>query len=103
MWEWVVVGLLVGALLAAGFVGVVFQGQAFAALGLTREGAPTSLPPGLLDSPQEPEEPGDDEPEPPASGTGLAAGAAAVEGPKPDPAALDRKLRALDRKKLKGI
>ncbi len=103
LWEWVVVGLLVGALLAAGFVGVVFQGQAFAALGLTREGAPTSLPPGLLDSPQEPEEPGDDEPEPPASGTGLAAGAAAVEGPKPDPAALDRKLRALDRKKLKGI
>ena len=103
LWEWVVVGLLVGALLAAGFVGVVFKGQALAALGLTREGVPTSLPSGLLEAPREPEEPGDEDPEPPASGTGLAAAAAAVEGPKPDPGALDRKLRGLDSKKLKGI
>ena len=33
----------------------------------------------------------------------LVAGAVAAEGPKPDPATLDRKLRALDRKKLKGL
>mgnify|MGYP002129701448 CR=1 FL=1 len=103
LWEWVVVGLLGGALLAAGFVGVVFQGQAFAALGLTRDGAPTSLPAGLLEPPRESEPPEDDDPEPPPSATGLVAGAVAAEGPKPDPATLDRKLRALDRKKLKGL
>lgn len=103
LWEWVVVGLLGGALLAAGFVGVVFQGQAFAALGLTRDGAPTSLPAGQLEPPRESEPPEDDDPEPPPSATGLVAGAVAAEGPKPDPATLDRKLRALDRKKLKGL
>ena len=88
LWEWVVVGLLGGALLAAGFVGVVFQGQAFAALGLTRDGAPTSLPAGLLEPPRESEPPEDDDPEPPPSATGLVAGAVAAEGPKPDPATL---------------
>ncbi|HMQ65767.1 MAG TPA: D-alanyl-D-alanine carboxypeptidase/D-alanyl-D-alanine-endopeptidase [Arachnia sp.] len=103
LWEWVVVGLLGGALLAAGFVGVVFRGQAFAALGLTRDGAPTSLPAGLLEPPQQSAPPEDDNPEPRPPETGLVAGAVAAEGPKPDPATLNQKLKALDRKKLKGI
>ena len=101
VWEWAVVGLLVGALLAAGFLAVVFRTQAFAALGLTREGAPTSLPAGVLEPPKETEP--DDDPEPPAVGTGLVHGAPVAEGPKPDPTALGRKLQALDRKKLKGL
>ncbi|MBK7822588.1 MAG: D-alanyl-D-alanine carboxypeptidase/D-alanyl-D-alanine-endopeptidase [Tessaracoccus sp.] len=101
VWEWAVVGLLVGALLAAGFSGVVFHAQAFAALGLSREGAPTSLPAGALEPPKQTDP--DDQTEPPAPGTGLVGGAAVAEGPKPDPKALGRKLQALDRKKLKGL
>ncbi|HHT13429.1 MAG TPA: hypothetical protein GX013_09745, partial [Propionibacterium sp.] len=68
--EWVITWLLVGVLLASGFLLAVFHREALSATGLTRDGAPTTIAPSLFAPPPEPE-PVDTEAPPPA-GTGLA-------------------------------
>lgn len=96
--EWVITWLLVGVLLASGFLLAVFHREVLSATGLTRDGAPTTVDPSLFAPPPEPEP----EPEqPPPAGTGLV-GAAELPGPGtlPDRAALEAKLAALDKAKL---
>ncbi len=97
--EWVITWLLVGVLLASGFLLAVFHREALSATGLTRDGAPTTIAPSLFAPPPEPE-PVDTEAPPPA-GTGLA-GPAEVPAPGavPDRAALEARLAALDASKL---
>lgn len=97
--EWVITWLLVGVLLASGFLLAVFHREALAASGLTRDGAPATIDPSLFAPPPEPE-PVDAE-EPPPAGTGLVGPAALpTEGTLPERAALEARLGALDTSKL---
>ncbi|MBB1508466.1 D-alanyl-D-alanine carboxypeptidase/D-alanyl-D-alanine-endopeptidase [Tessaracoccus sp. MC1756] len=99
--EWVITWLVVGVLLAGGFLVSVFHREALAVTGLTRDGAPTTVSPTLFAPPTTPEATPAESPTPPPAGTGLVA---AVELPAPgvlpDRAALEAKIAALDTSKL---
>lgn len=93
--ERVITLLLVGLLLASGFLLAVFHREALSAVGLTRDGAPTTVDPALFAPPPEPE------PEEAPAGTGLIGPAALPpQGPLPDRATLEANLSALDTSKL---
>ena len=95
--EAVLAWLMVGLLVAGGFVAAVFQQPILAATGLVRSGAPATVPPGMFSPSPTPG------PDPDAVGTGLADGAdTPAAGALPDRAILDARLAGLDRTKLAG-
>ncbi|MDO5677635.1 MAG: D-alanyl-D-alanine carboxypeptidase/D-alanyl-D-alanine-endopeptidase [Propionibacteriaceae bacterium] len=97
--EWVITWLLVGVLLASGFLIAVFHREALAAAGLTRDGAPATVDPSLFAPPPEPEPA--ETVMPPPSGTGLVGPAELPpQGPIPDRSALEARLGILDKTKL---
>lgn len=88
--------LLVGVLLAGGFLVAVFRDPLAAAAGLSREGAPTAPPPSLFVPPPSPAQPAGD--------TGLAGVAETpAAGTAPGRAALDARIAGLDRTGLTGV
>ena len=93
--EWVVTWLLIGVLLAAGFLAVVFQRDILTATGLTRDGAPSTIDAALFAPDPTPTA------TPPAAGTGLVdAAEEPTPGAKPARKALEAKLAALDTSQL---
>ncbi|AQP49083.1 hypothetical protein BW730_17895 [Tessaracoccus aquimaris] len=96
--EWAVTGVLATVLLVGGFVLGVFHTEAAGAVGLTREGAPTTVSQELFAAPSP------DPSEPPAAGNGLVAAAPLpADGAVPKRETLEAKLKALDTSKLVGI
>lgn len=96
--EWAVTGVLATVLLVGGFVLGVFHREAAGAVGLTREGAPTTVSPELFAAPTP------DPSEPPAAGNGLVAAASLPsEGAVPKRETLEAKLKGLDTSKLVGV
>lgn len=88
--QWLVVWIVLGVLLALGFVGAVFLRPAMVAVGAETTGAPTTVAPTLFEPPATPEV------EPPI-GNGLV-GPAAVPEPGAEPAReeLEARLAAVD-------
>lgn len=99
--EWVITWLLVGVLLASGFLIAVFHREALAAAGLTRDGAPSTVAPTLFAPSPTPTAPEPTEKAQAPAGTGLVGPAELPSaGPLPDRAALEARLSALDTSKL---
>ena len=95
--QWIVAWLLLGGLLAAGFLAAVYQRNLLAAAGLTRDGAPSTIPASMF----APESTPTASSTPPPAGTGLIGPAALPsEGPLPARQALEGRLNSLDRAKL---
>ncbi|MFD0866069.1 hypothetical protein ACFQ06_09625, partial [Tessaracoccus lubricantis] len=69
--EWVITWLVVGVLLAGGFLLSVFHREALAVTGLTRSGAPTTVAPELFAPPPTPTAAETGADNPPPAGTGL--------------------------------
>lgn len=96
--ERVLAWLLVGLLLIAVFAAALFHQPLLQAVGATRDGAPTTIPPALFSPSPSPT------PETAAAGTGLAdAASAPPAGIMPVRATLDARLAALDRTALVGV
>ncbi|TRY18555.1 D-alanyl-D-alanine carboxypeptidase/D-alanyl-D-alanine-endopeptidase [Tessaracoccus rhinocerotis] len=88
--QWLAVWIVLGVLLALGFVGAVFLRPAMVALGAETTGAPTTVPPTLFEPPPV------EQVEPPI-GTGLVGPAAVAEpGTEPSREVLEARLAALD-------
>lgn len=93
--EWVLTWLLIGVLLAGGFLAVILQRELLSAAGLTRDGAPSTIDAALFAPDPTPTS------TPPAAGTGLIDAAAQPPvGKLPSRAALEAKLAGLDTSKL---
>lgn len=96
--EWIVAGVLAAVLLSGGSLLAIAHRDVAEALGLTREGAPTTAPLTLFDLP-DPTPTGVE-----ATGTGLISEAELpAQGTLPSREVLEAKLKSLDTSKLTGL